>query len=78
MTTDLSPSPRAWSWLTDTYWYVPPANLPALRYDEDDNTLTWLVDQTDGATPSAYIRQLLGMERQISGRGDSVGGGMVG
>ena len=46
MTTDLSSNPVTWSWLTDTYWYVPPANLPALRYGEDDNTLAWLVDQT--------------------------------
>ena len=47
MTTNLSSSnPTTWSWLADTYWYVPPVNLPALRYAGDDNTLTWLVDQT--------------------------------
>jgi hypothetical protein len=35
-----------WSWLADTYWYVRPADLPALQYDADGNTLTWLLDQT--------------------------------
>ena len=35
-----------WSWLEDTYWCVPPASLPALRFDQDGNTLTWRVDQT--------------------------------
>jgi len=35
-----------WSWLADTYWYVPPPDLPALQLDPDGNTLSWLVDQT--------------------------------
>jgi len=35
-----------WSWLEDTYWCVPSVSLPALRFDQDGNTLTWLVDQT--------------------------------
>lgn len=35
-----------WSWLAGTYWCVPPENLPALRYDQDGNSLTWRVDQT--------------------------------
>jgi hypothetical protein len=35
-----------WRWLEDTYWCVPPQSLPALRFDQDDNTLTWRVDQT--------------------------------
>lgn len=43
-----TPSPvlSPWSWLKDTYWCVPSVNLPALRFDQDDNTLTWLIDQT--------------------------------
>lgn len=36
----------AWKWLEDTYWCVPPVSLPALRFDQDDNALAWLVDQT--------------------------------
>jgi len=35
-----------WSWLQDTYWYVLPANLPALQFDPDSDSLTWLIDQT--------------------------------
>ena len=35
-----------WNWLEDTYWCVPPVSLPALRFDQGDNALTWLVDQT--------------------------------
>lgn len=38
--------PSDWSWLADTYWYVPEENLPALRLDTSDNALAWLVDQT--------------------------------
>lgn len=40
------PSPVDWSWLADTYWYVPVESLPALRLDESENTLSWVVDQT--------------------------------
>jgi hypothetical protein len=35
-----------WSWLADTYWYVPRPDLPALQIDPEDNVLSWLVDQT--------------------------------
>jgi hypothetical protein len=35
-----------WSWLQDTYWYVLPANLPALQFNPDNNTLDWVIDQT--------------------------------
>lgn len=35
-----------WSWLADTYWYVPQPDLPALQLDPDDSALSWLVDQT--------------------------------
>lgn len=35
-----------WSWLADTYWYVPAESLSALRYDPRKNTLAWVVDQT--------------------------------
>lgn len=40
------PSVADWSWLADTYWYVPVESLPALRLDESENTLSWIVDQT--------------------------------
>jgi hypothetical protein len=35
-----------WSWLADTYWYVPSADLPALQLDPESAVLGWLVDQT--------------------------------
>ena len=35
-----------WSWLADSYWYVPRPDLPALQLDPEDNVLSWLVDQT--------------------------------
>src|SRR5215467_14517338 len=35
-----------WSSLQDTYWYVPPASLPALQLDPDSGTLNWVIDQT--------------------------------
>lgn len=40
------PSTADWSWLADTYWYVPEESLPALRLDPSENTLTWVIDQT--------------------------------
>ena len=40
------PDPADWSWLSDTYWYVPPASLPALQLDTGAGTLAWVVDQT--------------------------------
>lgn len=45
--TDQTERDRAdWSWVQDTYWYVPPGNLPALQLDTDQDVLTWVVDQT--------------------------------
>jgi hypothetical protein len=42
-----SANPRsAWSWLADTYWYVPQPDLPALQLDPESQVLSWLVDQT--------------------------------
>ena len=41
---DLNPSD--WAWLENTYWYVRAENLPALQFDPDNQTLTWVVDQT--------------------------------
>lgn len=35
-----------WRWLQDTYWYVLPANLPALQLNSDNDLLTWVIDQT--------------------------------
>lgn len=46
MTENLTASPSDWSWLADSYWYVPVENLPALRFDESENALSWVVDQT--------------------------------
>jgi|SRR6185436_372177 len=46
MAWNISSDPSTWSWLEDTYWCVPPASLPALRFDQDGNALTWVVDQT--------------------------------
>jgi hypothetical protein len=46
MTSQVDFNPSDWSWLQDTYWYVLPENLPALQFDPDDNTLTWVIDQT--------------------------------
>lgn len=40
------PESSSWGWLEDTYWCVPPESLPAVRFNQRDNTLTWLVDQT--------------------------------
>lgn len=46
MTEPQTSLPSDWSWLADTYWYVPEESLPALRLDPSENTLTWVVDQT--------------------------------
>jgi len=46
MSVDSNIDQSQWSWLQDTYWYVPPENLPALQFDPDDDTLDWLIDQT--------------------------------
>ena len=45
--TDHSTSlPSDWNWLKDTYWYVLPENLSALRFDPDNDSLNWVSDQT--------------------------------
>ena len=41
-----SPTPARWAWLTDTYWYVPKANLPATLYNSSTGTLAPVLDQT--------------------------------
>ncbi len=35
-----------WSWLADTYWYVPPVNLPAVVYDPTSEVILPVSDQT--------------------------------
>jgi hypothetical protein len=35
-----------WSWLAGTYWYVPTANLPSIRYSTTSGLLTAQMDQT--------------------------------
>lgn len=40
------PNTTDWSWLMDTYWYVPAESLSALRYNPKKNRLTWVADQT--------------------------------
>jgi hypothetical protein len=35
-----------WSWLADTYWYVPTSNLAALLFDSTAGTLRPVSDQT--------------------------------
>lgn len=42
----VDPGAPDWSWLENTYWYVPRRYLPALQLDPDTNTLAWAVDQT--------------------------------
>jgi hypothetical protein len=46
MAEHMDPNRSDWSWLQDTYWYVPTENLSALQLDPENNTLTWVVDQT--------------------------------
>lgn len=41
-----TPTSGRWSWLADTYWYVPTANLPALIYGPTNGTLVPVQDQT--------------------------------
>ena len=43
-----APRPAAdrWSWLTNTYWYVPAANLDAVVYSPNTGTIAMLPDQT--------------------------------
>lgn len=35
-----------WDFLANSYWYVPPPDLPALQFSSDNNLLTWVGDQT--------------------------------
>jgi len=39
-------TPARWSWLTNTYWYVPAPNLPATIYNGSNGTLVPILDQT--------------------------------
>jgi hypothetical protein len=41
-----APTVRRWSWLADTYWYVPTRNLPAVLYDSTTGSLLPVSDQT--------------------------------
>lgn len=43
-----APRPTAdrWSWLTNTYWYVPAANLDAVVYSPSTGAIAMLPDQT--------------------------------
>jgi hypothetical protein len=40
------PTVKRWSWLDNTYWYVPPANLPAVLYNSSTGTVVPVNDQT--------------------------------
>jgi hypothetical protein len=40
------PTSNRWSWLANTYWCVPPQNLPAVVYDSMTGTVTPVRDQT--------------------------------
>ena len=37
---------RRWSWLANTYWYVPTSNLPAVLFNSSTGTLAPVSDQT--------------------------------
>ena len=37
---------RRWSWLANTYWYVPTSNLPAVLYNSATGSLQAVSDQT--------------------------------
>jgi hypothetical protein len=41
-----SPTPARWSWLANTYWYVPKQNLSAVIYDSSSGALVPVLDQT--------------------------------
>lgn len=41
-----TPTARRWSWLNDTYWYVPNRNLPAVLFNSSTGTLAPVSDQT--------------------------------
>jgi hypothetical protein len=40
------PTSGRWSWLANTYWYVPVPNLPATLYNSATGTVTSVSDQT--------------------------------
>jgi hypothetical protein len=42
----VSPTARRWSWLANTYWYVPTTNLSAVLYNSTDGSSTGVSDQT--------------------------------
>ena len=42
----LFPTVRRWSWLANTYWYVPTPNLPAVLYNSKTGSQTIVSDQT--------------------------------
>jgi hypothetical protein len=42
----IAPTAKRWSWLAHTYWYVPPANLPATLFDSSTGTVSPVSDQT--------------------------------
>jgi hypothetical protein len=42
----LAPATNRWSWLANSYWYVPTSNLPAVLYNSSTGTLAPVSDQT--------------------------------
>jgi len=42
----VAPTVKRWAWLANTYWYVPPSNLPALLFNSSTGTLAPVSDQT--------------------------------
>ncbi len=42
----LAPTAKRWSWLADTYWYVPAQNLPSVLFNSSTGTLAPVSDQT--------------------------------
>jgi hypothetical protein len=42
----VAPTARRWSWLANTYWYVPTSNLSAVLYDSATGTVQAVSDQT--------------------------------
>lgn len=42
----VTPTANRWSWLANTYWYVPTANLAAVLYDSETGRVQSVSDQT--------------------------------
>lgn len=42
----VAPTAKRWSWLANTYWYVPTSNLPAVIFNSSSGTLAPVRDQT--------------------------------